>query len=262
MKNYLQHCFLIAFLLLGATGSVAQTTLETGKVYHFQNAGNNEKALSANGASDVKIADVNKSDKNQQWYVAKSGDYYTLRNLSNGKYLKGGGQNVYWSLTDEGTDAANKFTVHASNNASTLKTNGTGDYGYMHYGNWHNDIIGYTVDAENSSWDITQIDYSVEEIASLLDLFPATAAEIQGYQSALDAIFADAACSELKSAYTANSMTEEQLLADANYSALPSSSLTMAPSLNSLPCFFHSIYSAVDAKITSPAELIAVSRES
>ena len=222
MKNYLQHCFFVVLLLLGATGSMAQTMLETGKVYHFQNAGNNAKALSANGASDVKIADVNKSDKKQQWYVAKSGDYYTLRNLSNGKYLKGGGQNVYWSLTDEGTDAANKFTVHASNNASTLKTNGTGDYGYMHYGNWHNDIIGYTVDAENSSWDITQIDYSVEEIASLLDQFPATAAEIQGYQSALDAIFADAACSELKSAYTANSMTDEQLLADANYSALPS----------------------------------------
>lgn len=214
----------VALLSMMATVVSAQLSeLTEGAVYHFQNAGDATKALYANSDTDVSITAVDKTNKNQQWYVTKAGDYYVFRNLSNGKYLKGNGQNGYWNLSDAYTVAANKFTIETSaatgkTDKNTIKTNGTDEYGYMHYGSWHGDIIGWTNDAENSAWDITEVAYEPEELESLLDAF----IPVETIKLALAAIFSDGACTTLNDAYTSANMTDATLEVDANYNNLPS----------------------------------------
>lgn len=194
------------------------TSLEEGGVYHFQNRGNAEKALYANSNTDVNVTSVDKESYAQQWYVLKEGDYYILRNLSNGRFLKGAGKNSSWALTDTYSNDGNKFTLY-STGCNSLKTKGTADFGYMHYGEWHNDIIGWSVDAGNSQWDITRIDYDVEELEALLERLPVSAELLAEYQTAVNAIFTDAACTMLNSTYA--SMDDATLAADANYKQLP-----------------------------------------
>lgn len=201
----------------------ALTSLEVGKVYRFVNVLYPTYSLNANSATDVNAVTTNETDTKQQWYVEKQdGEYYVLRNLAYGKYLKGEGQSTAWSMSDDYSHNYNKFKLYTSNtDYNTLHTNTLANYAYIHCNSSYN-IVGWSNGAtdKGSHWEITKVDYTAEEITALLEKAP-TVAEVAAYPAALEAIFSDAACTILNSAYTTTSMTDEQLAADANYSALP-----------------------------------------
>lgn len=202
---------------------LALTSLEVGLVYRFENVLYPGYSLNANSATDVNNVTTSETDTKQQWYVERQdGEYYVLRNLAYGKYLKGNVQSEAWSLSDDYSHNYNKFKLYSSNvDYNTLHTNTLGIYAYMHSNSSYN-IVGWsngTTD-KGSHWEITKVDYTAEEITALLETAP-TVAEVAAYPAALGAIFSDAACTILNSAYTKTSMTDEQLAADANYSALP-----------------------------------------
>ncbi|MBE6309013.1 MAG: hypothetical protein E7087_06930 [Bacteroidales bacterium] len=202
---------------------LALTSLEVGQVYRFVNVLYPTYSLNANAANDVNSVTTSETDTKQQWYVEKQdGEYYVLRNLAYGKYLKGNGQSYAWSMSDDYSHDYNKFKLYTSNtDYNTLHTNTLGDYAYIHCNSSYN-IVGWANGDTNtgSHWEITKVDYTAEEIAALLEKAP-TVAEVAAYPAALEAIFSDAACTILNSAYTSDNMTDEQLAADANYSALP-----------------------------------------
>ena len=196
--------------------------LEVGQVYRFTNVAY-DRALSADGTDDVHTMTTNVNDTKQQWYVTKDGDYYVLRNLACGKYLKGNGQSSAWSMTDDYSHDYNKFELYVSNTTyNTLHTKTLGDYAYMHDSN-NDDNGGYNIvgwsngnNTTASHWTITKVDYTAEEIKALLDAVP-TIAEVAAYQPSLEALFSDAACTTPKLASLSAAQSSEE------YKALPAS---------------------------------------
>ena len=174
----------------------ALTSLEVGQVYRFINVLYPTYSLNANSATDVNAVTTSETDTKQQWYVEKQdGEYYVLRNLAYGKYLKGNGQSYAWSMSDDYSHDYNKFKLYTSNtDYNTLHTNTLANYAYIHC-NSSKDIVGWsngTTD-KGSHWEITKVDYTAEEITALLEKAP-TVAEVAAYPAALEAIFSDAAC--------------------------------------------------------------------
>ncbi len=228
MRNIFTRLWVVSLLLLvTATVSAQLTSLEVGQVYRFVSA-RADRSLSADGVDDVHTKTTDAADTKQEWYVTKDGDYYVLRNLACGKYLKGA-QSAYtaWSMTDDYSHEYNKFELYTSNTTlNTLKTKGSDGYGYMHDDN-NGDNGGYNIVGwlngngnTGTHWTITKVNYTTDEITALLEKAP-TVAEVAAYSPALEAIFSDAACTILNSAYTTISMTDEALEVDENYSDLP-----------------------------------------
>lgn len=218
----------LAFTLLVLCSSVAfaqLSSLTDGAVYHFQNVGNTGIALGASALSDVAGLASDKDNKYQQWYVKKSGEYYTFRNLGNGRYLKGAGTSTSWGLTTDASANANLFelTTVENSNSNTIRSMAdiTNTYGYMHK-DGSNNIVGWETAAAATQWTITTIEYSEAELNAIWDEIAALIPDeetVSSYQSALETIFADAACTELNSTY--DSMSVESIKTDANYLKLP-----------------------------------------
>ena len=201
MKKIFTHLFAVLLLSLVSANAWAQLTeLEVGKVYRFVSA-RADRSLAADGTDDVHVKETNAADTKQEWYVTKDGDYYVLRNVACGKYLKGA-YSAYtsWSMTDDYSDECNKFELYTSNSTlNTLKTKGSDGYGYMHDDN-NGDNGGYNVvgwlngaSDTGTHWTITKVDYTAEQITALLEKAPTTA-ELAGYTTALGELFSDVAC--------------------------------------------------------------------
>lgn len=226
MKKIFTHLFTVLLLSLVSASAWAQlSSLEVGQIYRFKSA-RADRSLAADGTDDVHVKATDANDKKQEWYVTKDGDYYVLRNVACGKYLKGAlTYYVDWAMTDDYSATENKFQLLVSNSTlNTLKTKDSNSYGHMHDNN-NDDNGGYNVvgwlnnnDNTGSHWTITKVDYTAEQIKALLDAAP-TIAETKAYDDALAVIFADAACTKLKDSYA--TMSVEQIKADANYIALP-----------------------------------------
>lgn len=174
---------------------LALTSLEVGQVYHFENVLYPGFSLNANSSTDVNAVTTNKTDTKQQWYVtAKDGEYYVLRNLASGKFLKGNGQSEDWSLSDDYSHNYNKFKLFTSNtDYNTLHTNTLANYAYIHCNSSKN-IVGWSnsVTDRGSHWEITKVDYTDAQIKELLEKAP-TVAEAAAYEPALETLFTDGA---------------------------------------------------------------------
>lgn len=219
-----------SFQLKGSNYAIIVTELtftvrpffEAGKVYRFVNA-RADRSLAADGTNDVHVKETDLNDKKQEWYVTKDGDYYVLRNVACGKYLKGNGRSADWSMSDDYSHDYNKFTLHVSNKTfNTLHTNTLADYAYMHDDN-NGDDDGYNVvgwlngnSDTGSHWTINEVSYTAEELQALFDNFIPE----ENIVPALSAIFSDDACTVLNTNYA--EMPADELLADENYNALPS----------------------------------------
>lgn len=218
----------LAFTLLILCSSVAfaqLSSLTDGAVYHFQNVGNTGIALGASALSDVAGVSSDKDNKSQQWYVKKSveGDYYTFRNLANGRYLQGAGASASWGLAQDASSNANLFELATvgGNNTIRSKADSENGYGYMHRDNGNN-IVGWESGNTNTQWTLTKVDYPEAELNAIWDEIAALIPDeetVSSYESALYAIFADSACTKLNSTYV--SMEVESIKTDANYLKLP-----------------------------------------
>ena len=222
MKRILTHLFVAVLLMVGTT-SWAQTTLEVGKIYHFQNAHFTGRAITAvdgNNAS-VQAAATNNNDLKQQWYVTKDGEKYIFRNMYNGYYLSQTLQST-WGLTETCTANSNKFEyiVAGGTNNTIRSASVTNTNGYMHLGSaTQTNIQGWGSGSGGTQWTVTNVAFT-EAHDAILGQF-AESASTEVVSAALNAIFSDGACSVLKEAYTSANMTNEQLYADVNYQALP-----------------------------------------
>ena len=235
MKNSLfWRITLLLSLFSAALVSKAQlSALEQGKVYRFTNVGQLSYALAAttlagaNGETVTSGSDA--SDYPQLWYVSEvkvngGVNTYRLRNMGNGLYLQGNGQGTRWRMVDENTTTDTYLylqTVGSTHNTLSVN-NTTGGYKLMHLDGSRN-VVGWSSDNASTQWDITEVSIDAATIANnwtALETVMYTATQISGFQTALDAIFTDKACTTLQSGYA--SMTETDLTADTQYQALPS----------------------------------------
>ena len=199
MKKIFTHLFVAVLLMLSTTSWAQLSSLEVGQIYRFKSA-RADRSLRADGVDDVHTKTTDLNDKAQEWYVTKDGDYYVLRNIACGKYLRGAySYGAAWGMTDDYSSALNKFQLLTSNSTlNTLKTNGSDNYGHMHDDN-NGDNGGYNVvgwlnnnDNTGSHWTITKVNYTAEQITELLEMAP-TVAEVASYSTALNALFNDGA---------------------------------------------------------------------
>ena len=199
MKRIFTHLFVAVLLMVGMPSWAQLSSLEVGQIYRFKSA-RADRSLRADGVDDVHTKTTDSNDKAQEWYVTKDGDYYVLRNIACGKYLRGAySYGAAWGMTDDYSSALNKFQLLTSNSTlNTLKTNGSDNYGHMHDDN-NGDNGGYNVvgwlnnnDNTGSHWTITKVDYTAEQITELLEMAP-TVAEVASYSTALNALFDDGA---------------------------------------------------------------------
>lgn len=223
MKRIFIYLITTAFSALYGTTAWAQlSSLESGKVYHFTCGGTTSVSLGASAVDDVAAVATDISDKAQQWLVTKNGNYYTLRNLANGYYLSGAGTSTGWSLSSGNSNETNLFelaTVGGSYNAIRSKSHSSNGYAWMHK-DAQNNIVGWENGAVNSQWTIAAVDISADELAAnwkYIEEMQGVAANLPAYQTALDNLFADKACTTLKKQFASVAAIE----ADADYKALP-----------------------------------------
>ena len=235
MKNSLfWRITLLLSLFSAALVSKAQlSALEQGKVYRFTNVGQSSYALAAttlagaNGETVTSGSDA--SDYPQLWYVSEvkvngGVNTYRLRNMGNGLYLQGKGTSTRWQLVD-GSITDNTYlylqTVGTTHNTLGVDNTTTGSK-LMHLDGSRN-VVGWSSDNASTQWDITEVSIDAVTIANnwtALETVMYTDKQISGFQTALDAIFTDKACTTLQSGYA--SMTETALTNDTQYQALPS----------------------------------------
>lgn len=226
---------LLLSLFSAALVSKAQlSALVQGKVYRFTNVGQSSYALAATtlaGANGETVTSgSDEADYPQLWYVSEVKDNgsgvntYRLRNMGNGLYLQGKGASTRWQLVDEGTTENTYLylqTVGTTHNTLSVDNVTTGKR-LMHLDGSRN-VVGWSSDNASTQWDIAQVsidDATIAENWTQLETVMYTDAQVSSFQSALDAIFTDKACTTLQSGYA--SMTETALTADTQYQALPS----------------------------------------
>ncbi len=200
-------------------GVLAMAQPQKGKVYNLKNVGY-DKSLSMSELLAAVAMTTNNDDLAQQWLVTSaSGETFSLLNLASGMYLKGNNNtSSAWTLTSD--EVTLTYTV-VSGNYAIRQQGHTNGYGYMHIDASQN-AVSWEPNNNNSQWTFNEISYTADELEQVLKsleeitVSPQTVAK---YQQALDALFADKACSELKAPYSG--YTEAQMQADANYLALP-----------------------------------------
>lgn len=223
MKRTFTYLLAMALLALYSTAAWAQlSSLENGKVYHFTCGGTTSVSLGASAVDDVAAVSTDVSDKAQQWLVTKSGNYYTLRNLANGYYLSGSGTSSGWSLTAGNGSDTNLFelvTVGGSYNSIRSLAHSSNGYAWMHK-DGQNNIVGWENGAANSQWTMVAVDVSADELAAnweCIKEMQGAAGYLSSYQSALDNLFTDKACTVLEKSFGSDADIE----ADADYKVLP-----------------------------------------
>ena len=195
--------------------SVAQP--ESGKVYNLKNVG---KGNSLGITSLFKVIGVttNKDDLSQQWHVESvSGSTFTLRNLASGFYLQGNNStSSAWTLVSakvdlEYTNDSDAFAIRQSGHTNT--------YGYLHIDGYGNAVSWEYSGNNNTRWQFEEVSYTqdqLDKVLNSLNNLVVSNETLAAYQTALDALFADKACTKLKV-----SCTEAEMKSNANYRALP-----------------------------------------
>ncbi len=235
MKNSLfWRITLLLSLFSAALVSKAQlTALEQGKVYRFTNVGQSSYALAATtlaGANgETATSTSTAADYPQLWYVSEVKDNgsgvntYRLRNLGNGLYLQGKGASTRWQLVDATTtDNTYLYLQTVGTTHNTLSVDNTTSGAKLMHLDGSRNVVGWSSDKASTQWDIAQVpinEATIENNWTALETVLFTDSQISAFQTALDAIFTDRACTTLRSGYA--SMTEATLTSDDKYRALP-----------------------------------------
>ena len=167
---------LFAPLLALVAEAAALTELTEGKIYRITNKADKEGNtlyLTPNSnnvaTAQEEITDGADGYLTQYWYVyhvntAGTNPNYTLRNVGNGKFLKGAGRSANWTLVDNATSATNLYflTVGTFNTFSVSDDNSTDNKNKMHaaaslddgFGNYR--VVGWSTDEAPTLWTFTE----------------------------------------------------------------------------------------------------------
>lgn len=218
--------FLLSVFLLCTTLSVC--AIESGKVYRFKNVGKPNNAFAISGATQGAVgAAYNASDLKQQWYVKsnEAGTGFYLRNVANGAYLESP-KTTYtqWpvTFTTSVNDDTMLLTFGEYDGHLTIKAlSHNNQYAYAH-NDGSNNIVCWLNSSTPTQWIAEEVPMTQQEIQAVIDRFSQTGDEIakaSTYQTYLDALFSDKACTQLKES--------GDLQANPNYQALPFTLKTM-----------------------------------
>lgn len=208
--------------------------MEAGKVYRFINKADAQIAMAS--VSMGEVFGVQKADNNftQLWQVEKhpnNGDAWSLRNLGNGLYLRPTSTSVVWTFDSKPSAATILYCISTSGGYYTFNTsNNTNGSNCMHYATSQSGaVVGWNTGADATHWKIEEVTVSKEELEANwaeLDAFNGLLTDeyINACQTALDNLFEDAACTQLKS----NVSNLAALEADKNYKSLPAELQEMA----------------------------------
>ena len=174
-----------------------------GGIYNFKNASATGQSMTITEYSYLIVATTNLEDEMQLWEADEvSTGVFTLRNLSNGKYLKSpnSSYNAYWTTVATVDDNCKFSCTAVGDGTYTMRaTNSTNNYHYLYYGSGK--IQCWTADVKASRWYITEkVTYGDADVPG-----------------ALSNLFSDAACTQLKKSFA----NEAAIEADADYKKLP-----------------------------------------
>lgn len=211
-------------MLLMLVCLAAKAQLSDGKVYNFVNVGNSSSSMSIVSNNNISIAATDTSNYGQLWYAIMNDDgSYSLRNLANGRYLRSSNAtSVAWTMVKtDGLDANCRFNCIATASGHTLRASNTsGGYHNMHYASNVGRIVCWESGNAATQWTVNIVDIDESELTAnwekLTEIDP-EAATVAGYQTALDNLFSDKACTVLKKTFA----TEDAVKNDADYLALP-----------------------------------------
>ena len=207
---------------------VAKAQPEAGKVYRFVNKAHPEQSLAAVSTTRSSISAT--ADHYLQYWLLEThpgnASAWTLRNLGNGMYLQHAGTSTPWSFVNTASSATQLYYAEDGGYCTFNSANNTSGWACMHYGAGPGCIVGWEFAGEATQWTMTEVSsVTSEQLAqNWADLTEYYAAQdenaIKDYASALDALFADAACTTLEES-TYASMSVSAIQEDANYKALP-----------------------------------------
>ena len=210
----------LLLLLLVAVSARAQ--ISNGKVYNIVSV-EYSKSLAITSGEYITVVPTNENGSEQLWYAeGDDTNGYTLRSLCSGYYLRSSnGQSSKWTMV-ETTDANCKLKCYTAGSNYTFRaTNTTNDWHSMHLATSQGShIVGWTSSASATQWRINEVSVTAAELETLL----AKADEVVGavnnvttYQAALNNLFSDKACTQLKKSFA----SESAVTSDADYRALP-----------------------------------------
>lgn len=194
----MKQIFVSLMLLLGLCPAAVAVTPAQGKVYRFENAAYPGYYLDANGVGGDVVVKTASTNRSQYWYCESAG---VLRSLSTGYYLLSPDA-VYtaWSTTLTST-TNNKFTFSETSGKLTMKrSNVSGTQRYLHADASHK-CVCWDATSEASKWVCTQVSMTSTEISSILSGINAVNNAVNSlstYQNALNTLFSDKACTQLK----------------------------------------------------------------
>ena len=216
---------MMLLLLVCVVANAAQP--EAGKIYRFVNKAHPEQSLAAVSTTRSSISAT--ADHYVQYWLLEThpgnASAWTLRNLGNGMYLQHAGTSTPWSFVNTASSATQLYYAEDGGYCTFNSANNTSGWACMHYGAGPGCIVGWEFAGEATQWTMTEVSsVTSEQLAqNWADLTECYAAQdenaIKDYASALDALFADAACTTLESTYV--SMSVSAIQEDANYKALP-----------------------------------------
>ena len=214
-------------LLLLFVAVTAKAQPEAGKIYRFVNKANPEQSLAV--VSETKSSVSPTADHYLQYWLLEThpgnASTWTLRNLGNGKYLQRAGRSVFWGFVDAASDATPLYYLTQDRYCTFSSANNVNDGACMHYASSQGGIVGWDFSADATQWTMTEISsVKADDLTAnweALDEFNKAYDDdmANDYASALDALFADAACTTLEGTYA--SMSVSAIQEDANYKALP-----------------------------------------
>ena len=206
---------------------VAKAQPEDGKVYRFVNKAHPEQSLAAVSATRSSISAT--ADHYLQYWLLEThpgnASAWTLRNLGNGMYLQHAGTSTPWSFVNTASSATQLYYAEEGGYCTFNSADTISGWACMHYGAGPGCIVGWEFAGEATQWTMTEVSsVTSEQLAqNWADLTEYYAAQdenaIKDCASALDALFADTACTTLETTYA--SMLVSAIQEDANYKALP-----------------------------------------
>ena len=163
------------------------------------------------------------SDYEQLWILKKEGTGYSLQNVFTGAYVQTGnskGEVNYW------TDAtAKEFSIVKAENGYNIFDPTQGSNG-LHSKGANGNVVKW-VDCEASQWQFAKVSLTDGDIAAAREEFARLTGgdKLEGYQTVLDEVFTDKACTMLSEAYAAKSAEE---IEEALTGKLPAELVAMA----------------------------------
>ena len=208
-----------SLLLLLLVAVSARAEIENGKVYNFVNAGKGT-SMSVNSLGGVNVVGTDQSNYSQLWYAASSGSGFTLRNLSNGNYLKSpNATSSAWTMVAAKDDNCVFSATSIDSNYALRVTGDTGDYNYMHADGGDN-IVCWESSSTSSQWTMNVVDIDAATLNAnweRLANISTQLSKVGDYRTALKNLFTDQACTQLKKSFD----SESDVTLDADYRALP-----------------------------------------